>query len=145
MFTIKMNYYNFNNIYIEQCDRMMTPRMSTISEMWVCFLHGKGIYPWSMLRTSFPGGASGKVSAGNAGGAGDPGSIPGLGRHPGGGYGNPLQHSCLENSLHGAAWWATVRRLTKCWTQLKWLGMHAPKVKDIAMRRVCWIIQVGPI
>ena len=46
---------------------------------------------------SFPGGSDGKVSACNAG---DRGSIPGLGRSPGEGNGNPLQYSCLENP-HG--------------------------------------------
>ena len=50
----------------------------------------------------FPGGSDGKVSAHNAG---DPGSIPGLGRSPGEGNGNPLQYSCLENSMDGGAWW----------------------------------------
>ena len=72
-----------------------------------------------MLSMSVPGCASGKVSAGNAGGAGDPGSVPGLGRYPAGGYGNPLQYSCLENSMDREAWWATVRRFTHSWTQLK--------------------------
>ena len=46
-----------------------------------------------------------KVSACNAG---DPGSIPGLGRSPGEGNGNPLQYSCLENPMDGGAWLATV-------------------------------------
>ena len=50
---------------------------------------------------SFPGGSDGKVSACNAG---DPGSIPGLGRSPGEGNGNPLQYSCLENPTDGGAW-----------------------------------------
>ena len=45
----------------------------------------------------FPGGPDGKASAHNVG---DPGSIPGLGRSPGGGQGNPLQYSCMENP-HG--------------------------------------------
>ena len=49
----------------------------------------------------FPGGSDGKASACNAG---DPGSIPGLGRSPGEGNGNPLQYSCLENSMDGGAW-----------------------------------------
>ena len=40
--------------------------------------------------------------------AGDPGLIPGLGRSPGGGNGNPLQYSCLENPMDRGAWWATV-------------------------------------
>ena len=44
----------------------------------------------------FPGGSDGKASACNAG---DPGSIPGLGKSPGEGNGNPLQYSCLENSM----------------------------------------------
>ena len=44
----------------------------------------------------------------NAGGAGDAGSIPESGRSPGGGNGNPLQYSCLENPMDRGAWWATV-------------------------------------
>ena len=43
----------------------------------------------------------------NAGDTGDTGSIPGLGRSPGGGNGNPLQYSCLENPMDRRAWWAT--------------------------------------
>ena len=39
----------------------------------------------------------------------DVGSIPGLGRFPGGGHGNPLQYSCLENPMDRGAWWATVQ------------------------------------
>ena len=45
--------------------------------------------------------------------AGDLGSIPGLGRSPGEGNGNPLQHSCLENLMDGEAWWATVHGVAK--------------------------------
>ena len=48
-----------------------------------------------------PAGSDGKESACNAG---DPGSIPGLGRSPGEGNGNPLQYSCLENPMDGGAW-----------------------------------------
>ena len=48
--------------------------------------------------------------------AGDPGSIPGLGRSPGEGNGNPLQYSCLGNSRERVTWWATVHGVTK--TQL---------------------------
>ena len=53
----------------------------------------------------FPGGSDGKESACNAG---DPGSIPGLGRFPGEGNSYPLQHSCLENPMDRGAWQATV-------------------------------------
>ena len=51
----------------------------------------------------FPGKSDGKESACNAG---DPGSIPGLGRSPGEGNGNPLQDFCLENSMNRGLWWA---------------------------------------
>ena len=44
------------------------------------------------------------------------GSIPGPGRSAGGGHGNPLQYSCLENPMDGGAWWAAVQGITKCWT-----------------------------
>ena len=58
----------------------------------------------------FPGGSDGKVSAYNAR---DPGSIPGLGRSSGEGNGNPLQYSCLENSMDREALWATVCGVAK--------------------------------
>ena len=48
----------------------------------------------------------------------DPGSIPGLGRSPGEGNGNPLQYSCLENSMDRGAWWATVHGVANSWTRL---------------------------
>ena len=54
----------------------------------------------------------------NAGGTGNMGSIPGLGRSPGKGNGNQLQYSCLENSRDREAWRATVHEVTKSWTQL---------------------------
>ena len=54
----------------------------------------------SFLISDFPGGSDGKVSVYNAG---DPGLSPGLGRSPGEGNGNPLQHSCLENPMEGGA------------------------------------------
>ena len=49
----------------------------------------------------------------------DVGSIPGSGRSPGGGDGNPLQYSCLENTTDRSTWWATVHRVTKHRTRLK--------------------------
>ena len=50
------------------------------------------------------------ISAGNVK---DSGSIPESGRSPGGGNGNPLQYSCLENPMDRGAWWATVHRVAK--------------------------------
>ena len=63
----------------------------------------------------FPDGSEVKVSACDAG---DPGSIPGSGRSPGEGNGNPLQYSCLENPMDGGAWWATVHEVAKSQTGL---------------------------
>ena len=50
---------------------------------------------------------------------GDEGLISGLGRSLRGGYGNPLQYSCLENPVDRGAWQATVNRVVQSWTQLK--------------------------
>ena len=55
----------------------------------------------------------GKESTCNAGDIRDVGSIPGLGRSPGGGHDNPLQYSCLENPMDRGAWKVTVQRLAK--------------------------------
>ena len=60
-----------------------------------------------------------KSLAANAGDARDMGSIPGWGRSPGGGRGNPLQFSCMENLMDRGAWWATVHGVIKCQTRLK--------------------------
>ena len=60
---------------------------------------------------------------------GDEGSIPGLGRSPGGGYGNPLQYSCLENLMDRGVWWVTVRRVTKSRIQLKRLNIAHSRTK----------------
>ena len=54
----------------------------------------------------------------NAGDARDMSSIPGSGRSPGGGNGNPLQYSCLERPMGRGAWWAKVHGVTKSQTQL---------------------------
>ena len=60
----------------------------------------------------------------NAGDIRDACSIPGLGRSPGEGNGNPLQYSCLENPMDRGAWWATDCGVTKSQIQLKQLSMH---------------------
>ena len=85
------------------------------------------------MRTDSPGGAVVKNLPANAG---DVGLIPGLGRRPGQGNGNPLQYSCLENSMDGGAWWATVSGVAKSWTRLSnFTSLHlmliaAMKLKD---------------
>ena len=64
---------------------------------------------------NFLGGSEDKASACNAG---DPGSIPGLGRSLGEGNGNPLQYSCMENPMDRGAWRATVHGVAKSQTRL---------------------------
>ena len=54
----------------------------------------------------------------DAGDTRNTGSIPGSGRSPGVGNGNPLQYSCLETSMDRGTWWATVHGVAKSWTQL---------------------------
>ena len=63
------------------------------------------------------------------------GSILGVGRSPGGGHGNPLQYSSLENHVDRAAWWATVHGVTKSQTQLKQLSM--PACQSIRSGQAC--------
>ena len=58
----------------------------------------------------------------NAGDVRDVGSISGLGKSPGGGHGNPLEYSCLENPMDRRAWWTTVHGVPKSWTRLKRLS-----------------------
>ena len=60
----------------------------------------------------------------SAGDIRDVGSFPESGRSPGGGHGNPLQYSCLENPMDRRAWWATVHRVAQSHTQLKRLSTH---------------------
>ena len=66
-----------------------------------------------MCTCVFPDGSVVKTPPANAGEAGDVGSIPGSSRCLGGGDGNPLQYSCLENPIDRGAWWATVHGVTK--------------------------------
>ena len=74
----------------------------------------KSASPMSYL--GFPGGTVVKNPPANAGDTGDTGSIPGLGRSPEGGHGNPLQYSCLGNSMDRGAWWAAVHGIAENWT-----------------------------
>ena len=66
-----------------------------------------------LMEKGFLGGSGIKDLPANAGDKGDVGLIPGLGRSPGEGYGNPLQYSCLGNSMDRGTWWAIVHGVTK--------------------------------
>ena len=81
--------------------------------------------PWRKDRVptpgflGYPGGSDGKESTYNVG---DLGSIPGLRRCPGGGHGNPLQYSCMENTLDREAWWAMTHGIAR--VRHDWVTKH---------------------
>ena len=77
---------------------------------------------WVLVMSTgrgFPGGLVGQDSTCSAGDTGDAGLIPGLGRSPGEGHGNPLQYSCLDNAMDRGAWRATVHGVARSRTQQK--------------------------
>ena len=80
--------------------------------------------PQSFTTNGLPGGASGKESTCQCRRHRDMGSIPGLGRSPGGGDGNSLQYSFLENPMDRGVCWAVVHRIAKSQTWLKWFSTH---------------------
>ena len=76
----------------------------------------------------FSGGSVVKNSLVKAGDTGDMGSTPGSGTSPGGGNGNPPQHSFLRNPMDRGAWQATVHGIAKCWTSL---STHTLDIKNL--------------
>ena len=72
-----------------------------------------------------------KESVCNAGDTGDAGLIPGLGRSPGEGNGNPLQYSCLENPMDRGAWWATVHGVAEESGTTEQLSTSIPSFKHM--------------
>ena len=92
----------------------------------------------SLLKIQdFPSGSDGKASAYNAG---DLGSIPGSGRSPGEGNGNPLQYSCSENPMNGGPWQATVHRVAKSRTQLS----NFSSLHFISQNLLRMVLYLGP-
>ena len=121
---------------IEEPGRLQSMVLQRVRHDWSGWAHTHDIYHDEHVRLSYiythryarlslksllnkwvkvPSGSEGKASACSAG---DSGSIPGLGRSPGEGNGNPFQYSCLENSMDRGAWWATVHGVTKSRTRL---------------------------
>ena len=96
-------------------------RKNMSSYGWRIYMY---IYMYIYFLWGFPGGPNGKNLPANTRDLRDVGWIPGLGRSPGGGYGNPLRYSCLENPMDKGAWQATVHRVAQSWTWLKWLSRH---------------------
>ena len=94
---------------------------SMCRQTYFSFSSTDGQIKCDMSIQGFPGGLSSKESAYNVG---DSGLIPGQGKSPGGGNSNPLQYSCLGNSLDRGAWRATVRGVTKSRTWLSTADSH---------------------
>ena len=92
---------------------MFTAALFTIVKTWK-----QPKCPLTDEWTGFPDGSLGKESACNAGDRGDVGLIPGSGRSPGRGNGNPIESSCLKNPKDRGSWRATVQRVEKSQTQL---------------------------
>ena len=102
---------------------------SPSSQSGTCKLSFPGNYTWLLSIEPLQLWASQvvlvvKKPPADAGDLRDVGLVPGSGRFPRGGHGNPLQYSCLENPMDRGAWWAIVHRVTKIRTQLKQLSMH---------------------
>ena len=77
-----------------------------------------------VFSRGFPGDGSSKEPDANVGDLRDVSSIPELGRSLGGGHGNPLWYSCLENSMDRGSWWATVYGSCKEWDMTEWLSFN---------------------
>ena len=74
------------------------------------------LFPEELLKENFPGSSDGEEAVCNAG---DLGWINGSGRSPGGGNGNPVQYSCLENPSDRGVWWALSHKVAQTRTRLK--------------------------
>ena len=86
-----------------------------------------------IVTQGFPGGSVVRNPPTNVGAAGDAGLIPGSGRSPGGGNGNPFHNSCLGNPMDRGAWWATVQDHKQL--DMKWVAEHAHMHSDPELKK----------
>ena len=92
-------------------------------------------------KLDFPDGSVGKESTYKPGDTGEMDLIPELGRSPGGGKGNPLQYSCLENPMDRGAWWATVWRVTKRVSR-GWVTKHSTPQHRLCLAQAIDLLSV---
>ena len=116
-------------VSLQRCYRLMTTNLGswlkpvTLQECERLYSSVNHLYMRdSSQGKRFPGGTMVKNSPANARSAREAGSIPGLGRSPGGGNVHPLQYSCLENPMDRGAWWASVHGVAQRRT---WLSTHS--------------------
>ena len=106
------------------CHRVMNEELKSVTithQMFLIALRER----FGKIYHCFPGGTSDKELTCQCRRRKKSRFDPWLGRFPGKGNGNPLQYSCLRNPMDTGAWWATVHRVTKSWTQLKWLSTYS--------------------
>ena len=111
MFSLRINFFDHYKL-------LSLSSLCFLPESTVLSVHLYQGLPWWLSR---------QESACSAGASGGSSSTPGLGRSPGGGQGNPLQCSCLENPSDRGAWWTTDQRLQRVehnWTSLACMQMH---------------------
>ena len=112
-----------------------------LPECWECACVCSVFRTWCMFCPGLPQWLSGKESACSAGASGDARSVSGSGRSAGGGHGNPLQYSFLENPTDRGAWWTTVHWVAKSQTRLKQLSMC---VLSISKKQGWWNSHILP-
>ena len=118
VFPFSLFFFLLHFVFSLQVDPLFRPKWAVTMRMLIYLLIRQ------YLRESFPGGSVVKNVPANAGAARDWDLIPGLGRFPWGGNGNPFQYSCLRNPMDRGAWKAVVHRVTESQTRLKRLGAY---------------------
>ena len=108
------------------------PCKRLLSKWWLCI--SVSDLQQILIRVGFPGGSVVKNPPANAGDTEDVGSIPALGRSPGGGNGDPLQYSCLGKSMDRGAWEVVVHGVTKSWTWLSNWHTHYKSNEQILLQ-----------
>ena len=129
--TVSLTFFSLMIAVVELLMHLMSFRVPSLEK---CLFHSSAHFPWNYLfpwywvtwvpyafciltlYLIYPGGSDHNESTCNAG---DPGLMPGLGRSPGEGNGNPRQYTCLENAMDRGSWWVTVHRVAESWTQLR--------------------------
>ena len=111
--------------------------LSTHIQFWL-YLHLRHILIHLTCKPGFPGGTSGKESTRQCGKCERCGFNPWSERSPGGGHGNPLQYSYLENPTDRGTWWATVHGVSKSRTWMRWLSRHSHNLQTRLFSQLTW-------